>query len=89
MLDNNIEFQAISSLATGLIFGSLSISFFFMIFFVMIYEFFVYVLSIKFPPTPKSYDRVFVNVTFLVGWLLGRSLILNENGVQEIWDDFI
>lgn len=84
MYDSDIEFQFISFLAYGLLFGGISKSLFFTIIFVIIYEFYIFHISRIFPPNVRDIDRVLLNVVFFFGWILSRVLFQNETGFEEL-----
>ena len=88
MYDTNIEFQIISFLAYGVLFGGISKSLLFVILFCIIYEFYIFHISRFFPPEVKSLDRILLNFIFIFGWIVGRFLMLIESGVEEIVDLF-
>uniref|UniRef100_A0A6C0BCE0 Uncharacterized protein n=1 Tax=viral metagenome TaxID=1070528 RepID=A0A6C0BCE0_9ZZZZ len=87
-MQDNIEFQIISSFASGILFGGLSRSIFFTILFVLAFEFCVIHYSRFYPPEVMTYERVIVNIFFLLGWILGRILMLNETGFEDIVEFF-
>ena len=88
MYDTDIEFQIISFLTYGILFGGLSKSLLFVIFFTIVYEFYVFHVSRFYPPEVKSFDRILLNLIFIFGWIVGRFLMLNESGIEEIVDLF-
>lgn len=88
MYDNDVEFQSILFLAYGILIGGISNSLFFILVFIVLYEFYVFHISRMFPPNVKNLDRVLLNVMFIFGWIIGRILMLNETGIEDIIDYF-
>lgn len=88
MYGEDIELQCVFFLAYGILFGGLSSSLFISVIFVIIYEFYVFNITLYFPPEVKAVDRVLVNVVFFFGWIVGRLLMLNETGLEEYIDYF-
>ena len=88
MHNKDIEFQIIASLASGLLFGGLSKTILFTILFVLVFEFFVFHSSKFYPPIVKGEDRVLINLVFFLGWIVGRVLMLNETGLEEVVEYF-
>lgn len=86
MYDTDLEFQSIFFLAYGILFGGLSSSLLVTMVFLLLYEYYVFQVSQFYPPGVKYFDRIFVNIIFIFGWILGRVLILNETGFEEISD---
>lgn len=84
--DTNIEFQIVSFLAYGVLFGGISKSLFFVILFCVVYEFYVFHISRFYPPEVKDLDRVILNLIFIFGWIVGRFLMLNESGLEDVID---
>lgn len=80
----NFEFQAVVSLATGLFLGMLSYGLLFTGIFIIMFEIFISLYSIKYPPADTVPIRVGLNVIFLIGWSLGRFLFLRETGFEGI-----
>lgn len=89
MYHKDVEFQTILFLAYGLLFGGISPSLLFTLFFIMVYEFYVYHISSLYPPQVSKVDRVFINVIFLFGWIMGRILMLNETGFEDTIQYFL
>lgn len=83
---NGVDFQIFLSLCSGLLFGPLSSSILITIVFVFIYEFALFHYSSFFPPKVKALDRVLCNIFFFFGWILGRKLLLNELGIEGIFE---
>ena len=88
MYDKDIEFQIVTSLATGLLFGGLSKTILFTILFVVVFEFVVFHSSKFYPPVVKEEDRFIINLVFFLGWIIGRVLMLNETGFEDAVDFF-
>lgn len=88
MYDTNIEFQIISFLAYGVLLGGISKHVLFVIFFCIVYEFYVFHISRFYPPEVKTLDRILLNLIFIFGWVVGRFLMLNESGLEEVVDLF-
>lgn len=83
MYGTDIELQCVFFLAYGILFGGISSSLFMTILFVIVYEFYVFNITLYFPPEVRAVDRVLVNIVFFFGWVLGRLLMLNETGFEE------
>jgi len=88
MYDKDVEFQIIVSLASGLLFGGVSMHIFFTLLFVLGFEFYVFWISKFYPPITKDVDRVLINLVFFFGWIFGRYLMLNETGLEDCVDYF-
>lgn len=88
MYDTDIDFQLIFFFASGVIFGGLARSIFFTIALIIIYEYYVFHVSRFYPPNVKTLDRILLNVIYIFGWVLGRALMLNESGFEEVSDSF-
>lgn len=86
MYNSNIELQCVFFLTYGILFGGISSSLFVTVMFVIIYEFYVYNISMAYPPAVRSIDRVFLNIVFFFGWVVGRLLMLNESGFEIVAD---
>ena len=84
----DLEFQIITSLASGLLCGGLSKTILFTILCVIVFEFVIFHSSKFFPPVVKGVDRVLINLAFFLGWILGRVLMLDENGFEEVVEYF-
>lgn len=89
MYNTDIELQAVFFLAYGFLFGGISTSLFITIIFVIVYEFYVFNITLIYPPEVRAIDRVLLNLIFFLGWVLGRLLILNECGLEEPINYFI
>lgn len=88
MYDTDIEFQLMFFFAYGVLFGGLCKHILPSLIFIVLYEFYVFHMSQFFPPNIKAIDRVLLNVVYIFGWILGRVLILNETGLEEVVDWF-
>lgn len=88
MYDTDVEFQLITFFAYGILFGGISRNIIFSLIFIVIYEFYVFHISRFFPPNVKSIDRILLNLVYIFGWILGRFLMLNESGFEEVVDCF-
>ena len=88
MYDKDIEFQIITSLASGLLFGGISRTILFTVIFVLVFEFVVFYSSRFYPPKVKDEDRILINLVFFLGWIVGRVLMLNETGLEEAVEFF-
>lgn len=88
MYNTDIEFQFIFFLASGLLFGGISRSLILSLIFIIVYEFYIFHISRFYPPKVRAIDRVLFNVAYIFGWILGRILMLNETGLEDIADRF-
>lgn len=88
MYDTDIEFQLMFFFAYGILFGGISKNIFSSLVFIVIYEFYVFHMSRFFPPNVKVIDRVLLNVVYIFGWILGRVLMINQTGLEEVVDCF-
>lgn len=78
----DIVFQAIFSLMTGLFFSMLSYHIFYTISFVILYEIYIIFITRMYPPHVRFIDRVIVNIFFFTGWILARVFYCNETGCE-------
>ncbi len=85
--DRNTElFQYIFSFGFGLMFGAISLGFFWMLVFIAFYEVvYVFITEGK-RPYWIGYVRINVELLCVIGWMLGRWLMLRLDPVKEIWD---
>lgn len=88
MYGTNVEFQIVSFLVYGLLFGGISSNLFFILLYCIFYEYFIFHISMFFPPKVKSLERVLLNLIFILGWVLGRYLMLNQSGFEDIIEYF-
>ena len=87
MYNTDLEFQSIFFLCYGILFGGISGSLLLTILLIIIYEYYVFHVSNFYQPKVREYDRIFVNLIFLLGWILGRVLLLNETGFEDIFEN--
>ena len=87
MYNTDLEFQSIFFLCSGILFGGISGSLLLTILLIIIYEYYVFHVSNFYPQKVREYDRIFVNLIFLLGWILGRVLLLNETGFEDIFEN--
>lgn len=83
MYHKDIELQIVSSLAMGILFGALTKTILFSLLFILFFEFAVFHYTQVYPPSVRSEDRFLINLIFLLGWVIGRVLILNETGFED------
>lgn len=89
MYDKDIPFQLIFFLTFGILFGGIAMNLFFSLLFIVIYEFYVFHISRMFPPKVREIDRILLNLIYIFGWILGRCLMLNETGFEEIFENYL
>lgn len=83
MYHKDVELQIVSSLAMGILFGALSKTILFSLLFIVFFEFLVFHYTSAYPPTVRSEDRFLINLVFVLGWVIGRVLLLNETGFED------
>lgn len=76
-------FQIVSAFALGLLFGPLSWGIGYNIFFIIIYEILLFYFTKNFPGVYKIQTRIIANLAGLYGWVLGRTLLINETGLEK------
>lgn len=81
-----MELQLLISLASGFLFGPLSYSILTSIVFVVIFEICVFHYSMIYPPEVRYIDRFLINLLFFFGWIIGRRLMLNESGLEGVYE---
>lgn len=84
MVKFNFEFQFLVSLASGLFLGMLSYGLLFTVFFVLIFEIFVFCYGTWNPPAEDVTSRGILNIGFFIGWMISRTLFLRETGFECI-----
>jgi len=77
-------FQIGISFVLGLLFGPLSYGMSYNILFIFFYEIGLFYLTKNFPGVYKLETRIICNISALVGWVLGRCLLVNETGFEGV-----
>jgi len=88
MYNTDINFQIILFLCYGILFGGLCRNIFLSLIFIVIYEFYIFHITRFFPPEAKEIDRFLINLFYIFGWVLGRILMLNETGLEDVFEYF-
>lgn len=83
MYHQDVELQIVMSLVSGILFGGLSKTILFSLVFIFFFEFMVFQYTSSYPPTVKTNERFLINIVFILGWIIGRVLILNETGLED------
>jgi hypothetical protein len=86
MYNTDVEFQIIFSLSYGLLFGGVSTQIFSTILLCIIFEFYVFHVSKFYPPSIKLEDRILLNIIFILGWVIGKILIQNKTGMEDVFE---
>lgn len=89
MYNKDVELQIVSSLAMGILFGALTKTILFSLLFIVFFEFLVFNYTSAHPPVVKSQERFLINLVFILGWIIGRVLILNETGFEDPVEFFL
>lgn len=82
---NTELFQYIFSFGFGLMFGAISLGFFWLMVFIAIYEVFYAFITEGKSPYWVAYVRINVELLCVIGWMLGRWLMLRLDPVKEIF----
>ena len=82
----NFEFQAVVSLAMGIFFGMFSSGLIITALFILVFEIFVFGYSVCYPPMELISSRISLNLLFIIGWIISRSLYLRETGFEDFSD---
>lgn len=88
MYNSNIEFQIILFLMYGILFGGICKNILIPFIFIVIYEFYIFHITRFFPPKVRELDRFLINIVYIFGWILGRILMLNETGFEDLFNFF-
>lgn len=72
----------------GILFGGIFKNLFFPFLFIVIYEFFIFHITSLYPPEVKELDRFLINIVYVFGIILGRILMLNETGFEDLFGYF-
>lgn len=89
MTDNNLPFNIIFFFTYGVLIGSISQNILYSILFIIIYEFYLFHITRFFPPKVREIDRIILNIIYIGGWILGHCLMLNETGLEKIFDGYL
>ena len=76
--------QIIFGFVFGLLFGPLSYGMSYNFLFIIIYEIVLFYFTQNFSSTTKIETRIICNISALYGWILGRSLFLEETGLEDL-----
>jgi len=79
----NIELQIILSFALGLLFAPMSYGIEYTFLFIIIFEFYVFIITTKYPPCIRFVDRLLINLFFIFGWIISRINFCNETGMER------
>ncbi len=79
--------EIVISFAYGLIFGSFSYGLIWLIVFIIVYEVYVFYVTKDVPERWRFLARVGINAAALLGWILGRWLILDKTGFEFMMRD--
>jgi hypothetical protein len=82
----NIEYQMGISFILGFLFAPFSWGISYTLYFVIIFEVYVFLITANYPPQVKGIDRVLINLFFFVGWFISRIIFCNETGCEEALD---
>lgn len=74
--------QLVFSFAIGLLFGPMSWGIIYYVIFIIIYEIIIFYITSGLPPTWRLLSRVSINAAALIGWVLGRWLVLGRTGFE-------
>lgn len=88
MYHTDTDFQALFFLAGGILSGGISSSLFISVLLLIIYEFYIFHISRFYPPAVKEFDRFLFNLLYIFGWIIGRILMLNETGFEDVFAYF-
>lgn len=89
MYEKDFPFQLLFFFMYGVMFGGIAKNILYSILFIIVYEFYVFNSTRFFPPNVREVDRVLLNIVYIGGWIIGRCLMLNETGLECIWDDYL
>jgi len=81
--ENSTEFnQLVFSFALGLLFGPMSWGIIYYVIFIIIYEIIVFYVTSGLEPFWRLISRISINSAALIGWMLGRWLVLGRTGFE-------
>ena len=83
----NIEFQCVSGLFVGLLFGPLSMGIEYMILWIIVFELWVFATTSYKSPYERFISRLLINVFFLIGWVFSRWFYNDCIGHEKYLDD--
>lgn len=76
--------EIVVAFVIGLFFGPLSSGFIYFLISIIVLELFAFYTTRKLPEGYKWYMRVVINLAGIIGWILGRWLVINETGVEHL-----
>ena len=82
----DIEFQIILSFVLGLFFAYFSTGIEYTLFFVIIFELYVFSVTNYYDNSVKFIDRFNINLFFFFGWILARICLCEETGFEYVID---
>ena len=82
----NIEYQMFFSFLLGFLFAPFSWGLSYTLYFVIIFEIYVFLITANYPPQVKCMDRVLINLFFFLGWFISRIIFIEETGCEEAID---
>lgn len=81
---NNVLFESLLAIASGLALGAYSSGLFVIFVFLIFFEYCVFVFDTLGANKNDGLDRVLIAVVYLFGWTMSRFLFIRETGLEPL-----